>query len=347
MPLRAPASASQGGSGYNPDPHGTATFIKMKSWDGELSERQVEDYTYVAIEALCALGEVGCSRTALDIHEMAAALHPEIVVDGSILHRVLELGLVKGRFERAVDFPDGFSIHKKLHLAVGPNQKYYAFLTQIVDVAQQRAEEIRQRNRMGERSAFANGPEVVPFSRVAPPRTSNSAAPVGNPFLKAGRVDPLLAKLRGMSEKDCVLPAPEPPAFRRSIRESASSEETTNEGAAAPRRRAPAILAGGQAPAFKLTLPSFQASGQPASGESHYEVETEQRELRAPRLEATGNKKFAQQYTLGGVGGIRAPDALFTQKALDANDLANLAVRHGLSDSDRYRPAVSYTRVQY
>lgn len=316
----------------NSDPLANAK-VKLKSWDGELTERQVEDYTCVAIESLCALGEVGASRTALDIYEMAKTLHPEIVIDGGILKRVLELGLVKGRFERATDLADGFSIHRKLHASIGPNKKYVDFLLRIADSAQQKALELKTKSRQGERAAYANMGDVVPFGRVAQPRKPDDArAPVGNPFRDPLASDPLLGDRRRLAmaprlvrpQEDSRPPSEAPP---------------TKTG----RQRDPTILAGGSTPAFSMTLPSFESSGLPPSGDSHFEVKTETRELRAPKLDSGGVGRFSQKYTLGGVGGIRDPTQLLTQRALDATDLVNLASRHHLTTS---QPTTeSYTRV--
>jgi hypothetical protein len=302
-------------SGYDPL---ASTKVKLKSWDGELTERQVEDYTFVAIEALCALGEVGSSRTALDIFEMAKTLHPEVVIDSGVLKRVLELGLVKGRFERATDLPDGFSIHRKLHSSIGTNKKYVDFLLKIADAAQQKGLEAKMRARSGERSAYANMGDIVPFGRIAIPKTQEQRAPVGNPFRSASAgVDPMLADAR--MRRLATAPRLERPAV---------VEDPRTRNPPSARSRDPTILAGGSDPAFVMTLPSFESSGLPPSGDSHFAVQTETRELRAPRLETGGVGRFAQQYTLGGVGGIRDPTQLLSQRALDATDIANLSARH-------------------
>lgn len=320
----------------NSDPLATAK-VKLQSWDGELTERQVEDYTCVAIESLCALGEIGSSRTAIDIYEMAKTLHPEIVIDGGVLKRVLELGLVKGRFERATDLADGFSIHRKLHSSIGPNKKYVDFLLRIADSAQQKALEIKTKSRQGERAAYANMGEVVPYGRVAPTRRAeDSRAPVGNPFHNPAASDPLLSDRRRLPLAPRL--ARPPPVAEPKIEPVVKAPS-----AVAGRQRDPTILAGGTAPAFSMTLPSFEPSGLPPSGESHFEVKTETRELRAPKLDAGGVGRFAQKYTLGGVGGIRDPTTLLSQRALDATDLANLAERHHLQTPAP--KADSYTRI--
>lgn len=318
--------------------------VKLASWEGELTERQVEDYTLIAIEALCALGEVGSSRTTLDIFEMAKTLHPEIVINSGVLKRILELGLVKGRFERATDLPDGFSIHRKLHSSTGTNKKYVDFLLRIADVAQQKALEAKMKARSGERSAYANMGDVVPFGRIATTqRSQEQRAPVGNPFRSAPTgVDPMLAdfKMRRLATNSHL-----PRLERPTVASEEVPQTPPTRNSLASRNREPTILAGGSDPAFVMTLPSFESSGLPPSGDSHFSIQTETRELRAPRLETRGNKRFAQQYTLGGVGGIRDPNQLMSQRALDATDIANLSARH-LNSSTQPR-AESYTRIIY
>ena len=108
------------------------------------------------------------------------------------------------------------------------------------------------------------------------------------------------------------------------------------------------MFAQGQQPAFKMVLTSLSPSGVEPSGQSHFAISTEERQIKPPNLSITSRADmFRQTYQLGGVSGMRSPEAVFRPKALTANDIETISRHHLNQEQDYQRQRESYKYVQY
>lgn len=308
-----------------------------------LTEKQVEEYTYVVIESLCALAEVGVACLPEAIYDMSVTLHPEIFVVKEILFEVLDHGVLKARFLKSID-PPGYRINPKLGNMLGANEKYGIFVRQVATTAQKRAQ-MKQNDYAGQRTPYDMESQIYTSNVRATPIAFSTDVSI-----RAASNDPLLVRRAAGDDGFASSFQLSGGARSRSLQPMAqeASRPSRQPNVPVQSTKQATVFANGQEPAFKMVLTSFSPSGNAPSGQSHFSISTEAREFKPPKLSVSSSAEaFRQAYQLGGVSGMRTPESVFKPKALTASEFESIS-RHHLGQAEEHAKKMqSYNYVQY